>query len=112
MEEESMRSYMGDFVKPVLKIWVTKYTTFADLKESTLLHHQGKQTSLCWWWSGIVSRINSIFSEYTPDHFGAVHLAKLGPSTLGWSAKIKNVFLIRRKSLNGLTYERDWSLNL
>lgn len=47
MEEESMRSYMGDFVKPVLKIWVTKYTTFADLKESTLLHHQGKQTSLC-----------------------------------------------------------------
>lgn len=40
-----MRSYMGDFVKPVLKIWGTKYTTFADLKESTLLRHQGKQTS-------------------------------------------------------------------
>ena len=49
-----MGSYMGNFVKPGLKIWVTKYTAFADLKERFAASSR-KQTStkrIMIWYSG------------------------------------------------------------
>lgn len=39
-----MGSYMSHFVKPILKIWVTKYTVFANLKE-VFVTSSRKQTS-------------------------------------------------------------------
>lgn len=74
-----MGSYMSHFVKSVLKMWVTKYTVFANLKEVFVISSR-KQTSktIMIWYS---NRINNIFSEYTPAHFSVLHLAKSSPST-------------------------------
>lgn len=98
MEEQSMGSYMGNFVKPALKIWLTKQTTFADLKECFALSSR-KQTS------AKMIRIHTC-------PFQCCTSCKVRPQYFSVSAEIKNTLLIRSKSLNGLAYERDSSLNM